>query len=129
MLDEQDGEEVYTCDRCVIPFGDAIGWEAAVFDHYQSLVKAICAKLETGGKSSEERDTIGGSTYKFYINPEHPMHDEVMGLLSSARASLGELRERVTEHNRVHDLSADRLDEVVFYTGQFVIRNTKESPS
>ncbi|NDC78466.1 MAG: hypothetical protein EBZ67_11425, partial [Chitinophagia bacterium] len=36
------------CDACVIPVGATIGWEAAVFDHYQAVVSAVCRKLRAG---------------------------------------------------------------------------------
>src|SRR6185369_11712130 len=42
---ESAGTVRYRSDECVIPFGDVTGWEAAVFDHYQAMVTAICTKL------------------------------------------------------------------------------------
>ncbi|MGK0360950.1 MAG: putative acetyltransferase, partial [Bradymonadia bacterium] len=43
----EDGE-LWRCEECVIPFGTPVGWEAAVFDHYQALVTALCTKLRIG---------------------------------------------------------------------------------
>src|SRR5262249_34803046 len=46
---EQSGERtVYRSDSCVIPLGPGVGWEGALLDHYQALVRSVCAKLERG---------------------------------------------------------------------------------
>src|SRR4029079_956906 len=45
---ERAGTVRYRSDECVIAFGDVTGWEAAVFDHYQAMVTAICTKLRLG---------------------------------------------------------------------------------
>ena len=121
MREEGEGGPQYTCDLCVLPFGAPNGWEAALFDHYQAMVKAICVKLEGGAKHAERKDVIGGSTYKFYIDNNHPMAEEVLALLQGARQQASDLRERVTEYNRVEGLHAQDLDEVVYYVGQAVI--------
>lgn len=115
-----DGELIWTCDSCVIPFGAPIGWEAAVFDHYQTMVKAIINKLQSV-KQAQQNDVIGGSTYKFYLHAEHPMRQEVLALLAHTRQIAGELRERVTQHNLHHGLRAEDMDEVLFYTGQTIV--------
>lgn len=124
MEEVVDGELVWSCDSCVIPFDSSIGWEAAVFDHYQTMVKAILNKLERG-KQARFTDVIGGSTYKFYLSEEHPMRTEVLALLQETRARAGALRERVTQYNKDHALSAEDMDEVLFYTGQTVIPRSR----
>ncbi len=121
MQEEQDGETVWTCDHCVIPFGSPVGWEAAVFDHYQALVKAVVAKLERSGRRSKQQDVIGGSTYKFYLSADHPMRNEVLTTLERIREQAGDLRHRVSQHNHEHGLLAEHMDEVIFYAGQTIL--------
>lgn len=131
VMREEDGagEVVYLCDSCVLPFGASIGWEAAVFDHYQAMVKAICAKLRQGDKHALPKHVIGGSTYKFYVNEGHPMRDEVLAMLQQSRERAGELRERVSRHNQDHGLNADEMDEVLYYVGQTVLAQREGEPS
>ncbi len=64
ILDEKPDER-YAAADCVIATGDTAGWEAAVFDHYQAMVTAICAKLRRGAQKSAADDAVGGSTYGF----------------------------------------------------------------
>lgn len=40
---EQDGR--WCASGFAVPLGSDVGWEAALFDHYQALVKTICARL------------------------------------------------------------------------------------
>ena len=57
----QDGRTIYSSESCVIPIGESSGWEAAVFDHFQSMVNALTAKLDAGRTQSMPRDEVGGS--------------------------------------------------------------------
>jgi hypothetical protein len=56
-----------------------------VFDHYQAVVTAICAKLALGGAGSEHGEHIGGSTYSVEVWPGHPLFEQALGLLQSLR--------------------------------------------
>ncbi len=112
---------VYSSEQCVIGFDSAIGWEAALFDHYQALVGAMCAKLQGSARGSAT-DTIGGSTYAFDISDDHPLRDDVLGLLARFRTELGALRAKV-------EASAVSTGDtrVVFYLGQNV--HAADTPS
>ena len=85
-------------DLCLISFGTPSGWEAAVFDHYQAVVTAICAKLQRGPRAAPD-DAVGGSTYGFNVWKGHPHYDEAMALLARLRAEAMKLREKVTAYN------------------------------
>jgi hypothetical protein len=115
----EEGEVFYTCETCVIPVGDAVGWEAAVFDHYQAMVVAICTKLNRGETRSELREAIGGCTYGFDIWEGHPMAEEVLGFLARTREQGSELRQRVDAHNGQNTPPPDPM-RVIFYAGQTV---------
>ncbi len=110
----------YTSDGCALPYDDPKGWEAAVFDHYQAMVGALCAKLSLGTKGANLHDVIGGSTFGFEVWPGHPHYDEVRGLLATFRRTCGELRERVATYN--NDTTPPATTErVITYFGQNVL--------
>jgi hypothetical protein len=112
----------WRCDTCVIPIGATTGWEAAVFDHYQAMVSALCRKLRQGATRSRANDASGGSTYGFDVWPGHPHEEEVRTLLSTTRTRLGELRTRVDAYNATHGLAPETA-RYLFYCGQTVIED------
>lgn len=120
-----EGTERYSSDGCALPYDDPNGWEAAVFDHYQAMVGALCAKLGLGSRSANLRDVIGGSTFGFEVWPEHPHYDEVRGLLRTFRNTCGELRERVAAYNQTTTAPAHK-QRVITYFGQNVLDNSLE---
>ncbi|MDF3065262.1 MAG: hypothetical protein K0R38_863 [Polyangiaceae bacterium] len=97
------------------------GWEAAVFDHFQALVGAVGAKLQGAGPRSSHADLVGGTTLTFDVSAEHPLHQEVLGLLARVRGDLNAVWKRVCEHNAEHPISDDERVRVRFYFGQNVI--------
>jgi predicted transcriptional regulator len=119
---ERAGAFEYRTDLCVIPYGTLHGWEAAVFDHYQAVVTAICTKLRTGTTSASAADRIGGSTYGFKVWEGHPHFDEVTGLLRRMRTDAIALREKVTAFNAEHTAPAEAL-RVISYMGQTILES------
>ncbi len=112
----------YTCEGYVIAFHDPAGWEAAVYDHYQAMVTALCAKLERGLSHAEPDEAIGGSTYSFDLWEGHPLAREARGLLPALRRQAQSLRARVEAYNARHPAPADAATlRVVAYVGQTVI--------
>lgn len=104
----------------VIDVGSEVGWEAAVFDHFQAAAAAITAKLRRGQARSEADDTIGGRTVSFEVADGHPQEKEVLELLSRLRRETDELWEKVNATNEMNPLSKEEVKRVVFYFGQFV---------
>ncbi len=120
---ERTGEgpaATYRAHSFVIPMDSEHGWEAALFDHFQAMVRAIGTKLRRGTPRAQHRDMVGGATLGFDIRPEHPYHDEVLGLLRRVRADVNELWERVQAHNATDPLPDEERTEVLFYFGQCV---------
>jgi hypothetical protein len=113
----------YAVADCVIAVGDAAGWEAAVFDHYQAMVTALCAKLRRGAQRSGVDEIVGGSTYGFTVWPGHPHHDEVLGLLSRLRRDLSRLRSKVHDYNANNPGPEEPRIGVIAYLGQTVIES------
>jgi hypothetical protein len=104
----------YSCLEVVVHQHDPAGWEAAMLDHFQALVKTLCSRLRGQGGPHPS----GGSTYSFDVGPEHPLAAEVYGQLQRLRSELSALRARVGQHNSSHPHDAHEL--VTIYVGQHV---------
>ena len=112
------GEPRYSARTLSIPLGAQSGWEAAVYDHFQAVVRTIAQKL--GSKlTTDARDTVGGSTFTFEVWPGHPLAGEVTGSLARFRREHEDLRERVRAFNDAN-ASPKRWQRVVLYGGQSV---------
>lgn len=116
QLDEQGS--LYRADHCVIPYGDELGWEAALFDHFQAVVTAIGSKVTRGKARSQLGEATGGSTYHFDLYRGHPSEAKVLGLLQSVREQASALRREV---ERGVSPEAAEVYRVVFYAGQNVL--------
>ncbi|HKO91904.1 MAG TPA: MarR family transcriptional regulator, partial [Polyangiaceae bacterium] len=108
----READQRFASERLVLMADDG-AWPAAMFDHYQSLVRTLIARLEADGSSDE----TGGSTYTLDIFDGHPLEGEVRGTLARLRRELGELWDRVEAENAKHGLPP-RFRQVVVYAGQ-----------
>lgn len=117
--------DAYGCETCVIQFGEAAGWEAAVFDHYQALVAAIVTKLRAGKRSAELSDSIGGSTFVFDVWQGHPMEAEILGYLRGMRERGMELRRALEVHGETPPPGV-KARRVTAYVGQSVTDEGEE---
>lgn len=116
-----DGEAAgYRAATFVVPIAAEQGWEAAVFDHFQAVVRAIGTKVRRGRPRSLAADVVGGATLGFDIHPEHPLRDDVLGLLHRVRSEGNDLWNRVQAYNEEHPIADDQRTEVSFYFGQCV---------
>lgn len=122
---EEQGAPRYETNRLVIPLGAPVGWEAAVFDHFKALVTTILSRVREN-RSAAPQDQIGGSTYTIDVWDGHPLADEVVGVLRRMRASLSELRARVSEHNASCPLP-EQHTRVVIYVGQSLFEEGGEN--
>ncbi len=119
--------QTYSCEYCFIPTGSAQGWEAAVFDHYQAVVTALCTKLRLRSEGVVD-DTVGGSTYRFTVWKDHPERVNVVSALSRMRGELAALRQRVERYNETHDAPSERDYEYYLnYVGQTRLDNDAEA--
>jgi hypothetical protein len=110
----------YSASEFFIPRDASAGWEAAVFDHFQAMVKAIIGRI---GPSAEGREKqIGGSTYSFDVWPGHPLEAEALCQLQEFRERTTNLRERIRAHNKAHEHPRTYLT-VTLYAGQSVLEN------
>jgi hypothetical protein len=113
-----DGAQYHSA-LLLVPLDAEHGWEAAVFDHFSAVVRAIGTKVRRGAPRAQEQDLTGGATLRFILDDNHPLRDETLGLLRRVRAEVNELWQRVQAHNVSHDLSEEQT-EVLFYFGQAV---------
>jgi len=123
---EAEAAPRYECVSCVIPLGSSAGWEAAVFDHFQAMVTAVCTKLRQGSTTASRTDAVGGSTYGFDIWNGHPHREEVLSFLSSTRQHAIALRQKVEAYNTDHLTNDTDLERVLFYAGQTVVSSEQE---
>jgi hypothetical protein len=123
-----DAEGVrYQCEKCVIPVGDELGWEAAVFDHYQAVVTTLCAKLRSGRDRARAGDLVGGSTYTYDVWEGHPHRQEVAGQLQLVREQAVHLRHKIEAYNQEHAPPAETSRErFITYVGQTVVRGEEQ---
>ena len=113
--------ERFESDGCVLPLGSAHGWEVALFDHYQAMVMAICAKLGSGRRSAAASDLTGGSTFGFSVWPSHPYYEEGTRFLADFRAQGSALRKKIAAYNETHAAPEPGPTRVVMYAGQLVM--------
>jgi hypothetical protein len=124
----REGEAEYDCDQCVIPFGDPMGWEAAIFDQYQAMVTAFVTKLRLGKRRADLSDKIGGSTFVFDLWAEHPLAEECLGFLKKIREEGMALRKRLEAHNTLHAQPVGAAPfQVISYVGQTVREDEEAS--
>jgi hypothetical protein len=110
----------YRAQSLVVPLGSAVGWEAAVFDHFQAMVKTITCRLRSGRAAPNLDDRIGGSTYTLDVWPGHPHEAEAYATLGVLRERLGELRQRIENHNAQQTVPENHV-QVSLYVGQCLI--------
>lgn len=97
----------------VIELGASAGWEAALFDHFQAVVRTMGTRLQS---PDGVECPSGGSTYTFSVWAGHPYEEEVKNLLREFRARHSALRKRVKAYNDVHAIPAQH-DRVTAYGG------------
>jgi len=118
---------VYSAKTLVVPLGSAVGWEAAVFDHFKALVNTVTGRLGIDRSSATLADRIGGSTYTLDVWSGHPHAEEAFETLRSLRHRLGDLREKVEAYNQDHPVPED-YTQVLLYVGQCLIRQGGDGP-
>jgi hypothetical protein len=106
-------------DHCLIPVGEAAGWEAAIVDHHRAVLNALAAKVTNGRHVSAADDEVGGTTITYDLWPGHPREREVRQLLAEMRKRIIPLWDEVTEYNRDH--ASEITCQVTFYCGQYLV--------
>jgi len=110
----------YSAATLLVPVDAEHGWEAAVFDHFQTVVRAIGTKVRRGLARATQADVNGGATLTFAVHDDHPDKEDVLGLLRRVRADVNELWSRVQRYNEQHPIPDGTATQVSFYFGQCV---------
>lgn len=110
----------YQASTLLVPVAAEHGWEAAVFDHFQTVVRAIGTKVRLGLAQSSHSDVNGGATLTFFLPPDHPDKDKVLGLLQRVRTDVNELWNQVQQYNEQNPTADEGAIAVSFYFGQCV---------
>jgi hypothetical protein len=100
-----------------IPVGSSVGWEGAIMDHFQAVATTIASKLRLVGSGRAAQDKIGGTTLRFELHAEHPLLEEVLGLLSRVRNETDALWLRVARYNDEQGAPVEKRASAVFYFG------------
>jgi hypothetical protein len=124
--DGDDERVTYRAQDFLVPVGAEHGWEAAVFDHFQTMARAIARKVQSGEARSAHDNVTGGATLTFDVHAEHPHLQEVLGLLKELRAIVNELWTRVEAYNAANPIPDAQKIEVSFYCGQCVVKADEE---
>ncbi len=118
--DVDDADSPLRAETFRVPVGQQVGWESAVYDHFQAMAKAIANKLRQGDTRSQRSDLIGGTTLSFDLYAGHPEEQAVYGLLASFRDRANAVWDRVRAANEARPVSDDERIKVTFYFGQDV---------
>jgi len=112
-------------DYCLIPVGQAAGWEAAIVDHHRAVLNAVAAKIVNGKHVSAPNDEVGGTTITYDLWPGHPREREVRQLLADARQKIIPLWDEITAYNQ--NRASEITYQLTFYCGQYSVED-EESP-
>ena len=127
-----EANERYATSTFVVQRGETVGFEAAVFNHFQAMVQTFCCRLrsETPELTVEgiaPEDNVGGSTYSFDLRQNHPFAAKVLGTLARYRESMTALRAQVEAYNAKVCMPA-RFEQITCYAGQCFISQELEDP-
>jgi hypothetical protein len=104
----------------LVPVDSEVGWEAAVFDHFQAVSNAIAAKVRTGKLKASHGDAVGGATLRFELGPQNPHEKRVLSLLEDVRRQVNQVWEDVRRYNEQHPPDEHTTRNVCFYFGQYL---------
>ncbi len=125
IVDERTHLSYCLTEQCLIPLGQAAGWEAALVDHHRAVLTALAAKVVGGSHVSRASDENGGTTLSFDVWRGHPHEAEVRQLLAGVRSEVIPLWEKVEAYNREHP--TETTCKVNFYCGQHVVQEDGET--
>lgn len=93
------------------------GYEAALYDHFQAVVRAICKKIRSKDHQARYADLQGGTTFSLDVEVDDPMYAEISGFLAETRVKMERWLDYVTTNP---PKTGQRAVTVTIYTGQSV---------
>lgn len=103
-----------------VPVDSPEGFEAALFDHLSTVVRAICKKVRGGEHRATMADLNGGATFSFDVPASHPLAGEIRNFLPTMRKTLDDWLER-SEAELANAIAADptvETERITIYVGQ-----------
>jgi hypothetical protein len=111
-----DGLQGYRVTEYHVPVDSPEGYEAALFDHLSTVIRAICKKVRGGQHQATMRDSNGGATFSFDVPVGHPLLGEIRAFLPNMRTTLDDwLVRSVDAAAAAPDAECER---VTIYIGQ-----------
>ncbi|MFO0745714.1 MAG: hypothetical protein U1F43_08575 [Myxococcota bacterium] len=99
-----------------VPVDSPEGFEAALFDHLATVVRAICKKVRGGEHRATMADVNGGATFSFDLPRDHPLAGEIRAFLPTMRKTLDDWLVR-SEAALAAEPGADK-ERITIYLGQ-----------
>ncbi|NUN13814.1 MAG: ArsR family transcriptional regulator [Myxococcales bacterium] len=96
-----------------------LGYQAALWDHFYAVVRAMCKKVRMNTHLAQLNDVIGGTTFSFDVPLQHPLYAEISGFLTQTRVQMEKWLAEVSALNQNGDPALPRA-RVTIYAGQFV---------
>lgn len=123
LLDEgrvELGEGKFRAASFLIEEDAEHGWEAAAFDHFQSVAKALANKVYLRTRNLDAAKLVSGTTLHFDLTPTHPLLPKVLNLLQQTRALTDDVWQEVYQYNQQHPVKDAERVSLTFYLGQDV---------
>jgi hypothetical protein len=117
-VEERDGQ--FRAASFLIDENAEHGWEAAAFDHFQAVAKALANKVYLRSRSSDGAKLVSGTTLHFDLTSDHPMLPKVLRLLEQTRELCDAVWEEVFRYNELHPVKDEDRVSLTFYLGQNV---------
>lgn len=121
-LEETTGDDStprYRATAYHIPVGTPEGFEAALWDHFSTMVRAMCKKVRLAKYGAAAADVVGGATASFEVPVDSPEYAEISGFLKDSRERLQAWFERVQPYIDDRDPGREYA-RVSVYVGQMV---------
>jgi hypothetical protein len=104
----EHSDETFSSTHCVIPLDASVGWEAAVFDHFQAMANAIAAKIrgDTNARASMTSSAAARFTSTsmrtILCGTMYSISSSVSGVTARSSASVSKPTTRLPSTRRGH---------------------------
>ena len=128
---ESLSQRLFSASSFVVGLGADVGFEAAVFDHFQAVVKTVCVRLRNDPpamplpEGMTSLDVTGGCTYTFDLWDGHPMTNQVLKTLAEYRRAMTKLRQEVEAINARQGIPKKSV-KVLCYAGQSLLEQEND---
>lgn len=112
-----DGSTGHLVTEYHVPVDSPEGYEAALFDHLSTVIRAICKKVRGGQHQATMRDVNGGATFSFDVPEGHELALEIRSFLGTMRKTLDDWLARSEAALAAAPPGADK-ERITIYLGQ-----------